>query len=78
MYNAELMNRSLGYLLIAILIIGLIVSAGCIAVPGGIGNQTGTVVAGSGDILPGNGSTPAGSEPPTTIATPTPEETRLQ
>jgi hypothetical protein len=75
MYNAELMNRSLGYLLIAILIIGLIVSAGCIAVPGGISNQTGTTVTGSGDILPGDGSTPAGSEHLTTIATPAAEET---
>ena len=62
MYNAELMNRSLGYLPIAILIIGLIASAGCIAVPGGMGNQTGTAVAGSGDILPGDGTTPSVSE----------------
>ena len=77
MYNAELMNRSLGYLLIAILIIGLIVSAGCIAVPGGITNQTGTAVTGSGDLLPGDGSTKAGSENLTTKATPTAEETRL-
>lgn len=77
MYNAELMNRSLGYLLIAILIIGLIVSAGCIAVPGGISNQTGITVTGSGDILPGSESTSAGSEHPATITTPIAEETRL-
>jgi hypothetical protein len=73
----ELMNRSLGYLLIVTFIIGLIASAGCIAVPGGISNKTNTAVAGSGDLLTGEGNTTAVSENPTTFATPAFEETQM-